>query len=202
MMYFIVVQVVFDLKDPKKGKLVAKSLLKNVNNYLYGDQTMEFMSSHHPPQKRHPALIPLSKDHHQGLLLCWKIRQGFDKNIEVDRISKYLVYFFDVHLTAHFKEEEEVLLTKLDDDDAFKQDTYYQHEEIRSLIDEIRQNLQDEKLVRQFEKKLEAHIRFEERKLFPYLQELFDEKTLLEVGHVIEEKEAADDWTDVFWARK
>ena len=33
----------------------------------------------HKPQKRHKALQPLSREHHHGLLLSWKIRSGFNK---------------------------------------------------------------------------------------------------------------------------
>ncbi|WP_241739476.1 hypothetical protein [Aestuariibaculum marinum] len=31
------------------------------------------------PLKRHKALQPLSREHHYGLLLTWKIRTGFKK---------------------------------------------------------------------------------------------------------------------------
>ena len=34
------------------------------------------------PIKRHKAIQPLSREHHQGLLLCWKIGKGFEKGIE------------------------------------------------------------------------------------------------------------------------
>ena len=43
----------------------------------------------HKPQKRHKALQPLSREHHHGLLLSWKIRAGFSKNIEPKRIKVY-----------------------------------------------------------------------------------------------------------------
>ena len=33
------------------------------------------------PIKRSEYLKPLSRDHHQGLLLCWKIRTGLKKGI-------------------------------------------------------------------------------------------------------------------------
>ena len=36
---------------------------------------------HPKPQKRHKALQPLSREHHHGLLLSWKIRTGFSKDI-------------------------------------------------------------------------------------------------------------------------
>ena len=35
-------------------------------------------------QKRHKALQNLSREHHHGLLLSWKIRTGLNKNIEAN----------------------------------------------------------------------------------------------------------------------
>lgn len=40
--------------------------------------------------KRHAALVQLSRDHHYGLLLCWKLKEGLKKEIEVERMSKYI----------------------------------------------------------------------------------------------------------------
>lgn len=31
--------------------------------------------------KRNENLVPLSRDHHFGLLCCWKIRQGIKKEV-------------------------------------------------------------------------------------------------------------------------
>lgn len=61
------------------------------------------------PIKRHQAIISFSKDHHFGLLLVWKIRQGLEKAVNAERISKYVVYFFKEDLEKHFKDEELLL---------------------------------------------------------------------------------------------
>jgi len=45
------------------------------------------------PLKRHDALVPFSCGHHQGLLLCWKIKQGFAKSIDPTRIKQYADWF-------------------------------------------------------------------------------------------------------------
>ena len=60
---------------------------------------------HPKPQKRHKALQPLSREHHHGLLLSWKIRSGFSKNIEPKRIRTYADWFFKTHLIPHFEME-------------------------------------------------------------------------------------------------
>ena len=54
------------------------------------------------PLKRAIELQPLSHDHHHGLQLCWKIRTGFSRKIELERIKKYADWFFVTHLEPHF----------------------------------------------------------------------------------------------------
>ena len=41
------------------------------------------------PIKRSEFLKPISREHHHGLLLCWKIRAGLKKGIEPERIKLY-----------------------------------------------------------------------------------------------------------------
>jgi len=45
------------------------------------------------PIKRSIALQPLSREHHHGLLLCWKIRTGLKKGIDIDRIKNIQIGF-------------------------------------------------------------------------------------------------------------
>ncbi len=58
------------------------------------------------PLKRHTALQPLSHDHHQGLLLCWKIRTGFELGVDHERMKRYTDWFWENHLLPHFIFEE------------------------------------------------------------------------------------------------
>ncbi len=43
--------------------------------------------------KRSEYIVPLSKDHHFGLLCSWKIQKGLDKNIALNRITAYVDFF-------------------------------------------------------------------------------------------------------------
>ena len=58
------------------------------------------------PIKRHKAIQPLSREHHQGLLLSWKIRTGLSKGVSTDRIKTYADWFYKTYLIPHFEEEE------------------------------------------------------------------------------------------------
>ena len=68
------------------------------------------------PLKRHKALQPLSREHHHGLLLSWKIRNGFNKNIDPKRMKIYADWFFETHLTPHFEMEENYIFSILESD--------------------------------------------------------------------------------------
>ncbi|MBH2003662.1 MAG: hemerythrin domain-containing protein [Sphingobacteriia bacterium] len=156
------------------------------------------------PIKRHPAIVSFSKDHHFGLLLIWKIRQGLTRSISVERISNYILYFFKEDLASHFREEEELLFSKLSSEDPLRQRAETDHLLIYSLIRDIESNKSDEVLLNLFATELEKHIRFEERDLFNHIQEVLGVEALLEISrrfsgskHDIDEK-----WQDNFWEIK
>ena len=121
------------------------------------------------PIKRHEAIISFSKDHHFGLLLVWKIRQGLTNNIAPERISKYVLYFFKEDLEKHFSEEELLLFSKLKVDDPFRTRAEADHYAVRRLIELISVSKNNPAQLNQLADLLETHIRFEERDLFNHL---------------------------------
>jgi hemerythrin len=123
------------------------------------------------PIKRSKAFVQLSKDHHFGLLLVWRIRQDLTKGVAGNEISTYVIDFFHEDLKQHFKEEEDYLFSKLPTADPLREQAEGEHRAIYNLIESIRRNNSDTALLRQFGDLLEAHIRFEERTLFNHLQE-------------------------------
>ena len=89
------------------------------------------------PLKRHPFIIEYSKDHHYGLLLVWKIRQGLKKSIEPHRIAGYINVFAEKELIPHFDEEEKFLLNLLSPNDELRIEATNQHIELRKFLFEI-----------------------------------------------------------------
>ena len=155
----------------------------------------------HTPIKRHQAIVSFSRDHHFGLLLVWKIRQGLEKAISTERISNYALFFFKEDLQKHFKEEEEMLFCKLPPADDLRKQAEVDHHAIYQLTTAICENKNDAHLLNQLADKLENHIRFEERELFNHLQgniaaeELEEiEKRISNGNNTIDEK-----WRDHFW---
>jgi hemerythrin-like domain-containing protein len=156
------------------------------------------------PIKRSTALVALSKDHHFALLLVWKIREGFKKPVEPSRIGRYVTYFFDADLRPHFKAEEELLFNRLPQDHALRARAEEEHRNLNNLVETLRNNPGDEETLKQFSLSLESHIRFEERELFNYLQEIIPEEGLAEIAGRLKQRtpETPVPWTDIFWEKK
>lgn len=150
------------------------------------------------PIKRHIGLQPLSREHHHGLLLCWKIRTGLKKGIEEERIKKYVNWFFFHHLLPHFEAEEKYVFTLLDAEDARIKKALAQHRRLKRLFGskkELNKNLH------RIEETLEEHIRFEERTLFNAIQSVASIEQLQELQDLHEELPFADNLSDPFWEK-
>lgn len=136
--------------------------------------------------KRDRNLVALSRDHHHGLLLGWKIRQGLKNNVSPILIAEYILYFYQAALLPHFGEEEQQILTLLDDDNEMKLKTIDDHRKISRLINSLNSGRADSVSFLEIASTLDEHIRFEERQLFPYLQEKLSSEKLDEMGQAIE----------------
>lgn len=148
------------------------------------------------PQKRHKALQPLSREHHHGLLLSWKIRTGFRKNIEPKRIKIYADWFYEKHLIPHFEKEEQHIFTILDANNELIKKALTDHRRLKRLFtDEV----DDTKALSKIEEELDQHIRFEERILFPEIQKLATETQLELIEKIHHEADFVDKLDDEFW---
>ena len=159
---------------------------------------------HPKPIMRSASLVQFSKDHHFALLLIWKIRQGLRFEVEPLRISKYINFFFNNYLEEHFKEEEELLFVHLDKNQDIRKTAEEDHKTLRKFAD-IFPSKTDTSLIYEFANKLEAHIRFEERTLFAFLQKALSETELKFIGDKMEsfsQNQIADNWDDEFWIKK
>lgn len=152
------------------------------------------------PLKRHEALKPLSKDHHHGLLLCWKIRAGRKSNVETKRIRAYTDFFFESQLKPHFKFEEEEIFGLLGDDHPLVKKAKNEHIRLEHLFST---NTCVDRALDDIEKELDAHIRFEERVLFTELQAEASTAQLDKLKNKEDEMETPDpdEWPDKFWIK-
>jgi hemerythrin-like domain-containing protein len=153
------------------------------------------------PIKRYPVLTEFSRDHHFGLLLVWKIRQGIKNNTQPERISSYILSYFNSDLRQHFDEEEKLLFKKLDINLRLRKRAESDHAEIYELVSLISQNSNNRQYIIQFADKLDMHIRFEERELFNYIQSNLDPDAVKEISTQFTKHthELEAGWHDEFW---
>src|SRR4051812_38006369 len=120
------------------------------------------MEQPHKPIKRSKELVPLSKEHHEGLLLGWKIKQGLGNGTNPNLISQFVQWSWENELEPHFRKEEEIVAPHLPADNSLVQQMFQQHEEIEALI-HINAMIVDEDILTQIADAVHDHIRFEER---------------------------------------
>jgi hemerythrin-like domain-containing protein len=153
------------------------------------------------PIRRSEYLVPLSRDHHTGLLFCWKLRTGIKKAISPKRLLGYILYYWDHHLEQHFEKEETLLCRPMETRPTLK--ALEQHAAIRARIAKV--SAQTNKDLDDFitlEGLINQHIRFEERELFPFLELAFSGEQLAEIAQALEELDHGpfrDDYADEFW---
>lgn len=156
------------------------------------------------PLIRHQALVPYSRDHHAGLMFILHIRKGFKKIISSERISRYILFFFKEDLKKHFRDQELKLFPMLPADDPLRIQAETEHAKIYWQIEKIKAGIADISLLTQFSDDLESHIRFEERILFPYLQEQI---SLTGLVHTLSRDknilcDVSSQWNDPFWQQE
>ncbi|MCY1516918.1 Hemerythrin HHE cation binding domain protein [compost metagenome] len=150
--------------------------------------------------KRNENIAALSRDHHFGLLFCWKIREALKRGVATDRILPYLDYFMDNHLRAHFEIEEKLLLNGCSH--PLCQQAQAEHRQIRDDFKKAASG--NSALLLSLADRLERHIRFEERTLFPQLEILLTKTALKEIGcrlNEFEQQQQKDEYPDEFWKK-
>jgi|SRR5690606_19383781 len=152
------------------------------------------------PIKRNPHLAALSRDHHQGLLFCWKLRMGIRYEVNPERMLAYVRYFWPLHFKPHFAEEEEFIF--FPHPSEMTKRAIEEHETMRQQIGQIEAGATYDTF-NKIADLADKHIRFEERELFPYLEETLTEAQLLAIGQAVEAAPVcgADEFADEFWTK-
>lgn len=146
--------------------------------------------------RRHTALQPLSREHHHGLALCRKIRQGFEQEVAHERIKQYADWFWLNHLVVHFEVEEKYVFPILGNEHKAVKRALAEHRRLKRLFNETKEVAKSLILI---EEELADHIRFEERVLFNEIQSFASPEQLQLVEGCHHEELYVDDWQDKFW---
>ena len=151
--------------------------------------------------KRTPELRTLSEDHHQGLVHARRLhraQEGEETN-SAESAAKEFLDFWQKETSIHFRKEEEVLLPVVaryggDVSQDSLVEMLAQHAYIRALImrlsDEVMGGNVRTETLHEIGEQLEAHIRLEERVVFPLVEESLSGAALTELAARLEVKEA------------
>lgn len=121
--------------------------------------------------KRHASLMKLSREHHTGLVLSKRIAACADDVDAQNAMCEAVLESFSGELLAHFEEEERDILPRLRDrHEAERIRALQDHDTLVILAARIARG--DRQALRAFGSLLAAHIRFEERELFPLYENL------------------------------
>ena len=154
--------------------------------------------------KRSPELEPLSHDHFEGLVLASRMAKGIENLAPPALVAAYVSHSWQTHLSDHFLAEEDLLVPLADSDEtrALTSRMLTEHATITALIGSIRDNpASSSDLILELSRELVSHIRFEERSLFPALENEVPAERLREVGRQLEraDRTPGPDWTIAFW---
>lgn len=138
--------------------------------------------------KRHDSLAPLSREHHDALILAQLLKKSAPvyKGLPTTAADKagYAVKMFHDDLEEHFHKEEAMLkevkhvhesISKLADE------IFEDHQQLTGLFLSLNNTADQEAVLNELGNKLDAHIRKEERILFPLIQEHCSEEQLKKI---------------------
>jgi len=123
--------------------------------------------------KRHPTLIPLSHDHHHALVEARRLRRAADRDDDPEPVAAAFVEFFAAVSVPHFREEEETLfplVATVDEARPLVVEALLDHQRLHALVAELRRSRDVRQPMREIGELLEAHVRREERELFPLIE--------------------------------
>ncbi len=137
------------------------------------------------PIKRHAALVPLSHDHHDALMLVLQIRKGVKNKVPANLMADYATEFFREQILPHFTAEETFLFTRLPATHSLRLRAELEHAEIRQHAASLMNSSDTYEALTLFASGMESHIRFEERELFAHFQETMPDEELEEIGSLM-----------------
>ena len=154
------------------------------------------------PIKRNENIAKLSRDHHASLMFCWKLRQGIKREVGPKRMQDYLNYFLVQHFTPHFQEEEDLLFAPLKDEKVQKaiNDHVVILQAVRDIINSNVENVNT--ALGALADMVDAHVRYEERILFPHLERELSDEQLEKIGQQISHEAIKDNYEDQFWVKE
>ncbi|MCC5830591.1 MAG: hemerythrin domain-containing protein [Phycisphaeraceae bacterium] len=126
-----------------------------------------------PPLPRHEALAPFSRDHYAGLVQAKHLKEARDADSASQRqVVADFAEAWQREIQPHFNDEELLLPELISVADHRR--LLDEHDRISEIVDRVLDKRHDDKpdgqKLHELGTALEAHIRWEERELFPRIQ--------------------------------
>ncbi|MCY4595179.1 MAG: hemerythrin domain-containing protein [Bryobacterales bacterium] len=146
--------------------------------------------------KRHPALVSLSRQHHDGLALGVFIERGLRDGADpavAESLRGQVLDAWELELRGHFEVEERILFPAVREAIPVPETIDIligEHVEIRTAIESL-ETAQGEALVDEllaWRQRLVRHIRTEERVLFEAVQASLSEEEMVSLGERIDKE--------------
>lgn len=141
--------------------------------------------------KRHEALIPLTHDHHHALAQARRLADLANNDDAAERrnVANDFVNFYLGRAVRHFHEEEELFFPPLIEDPASRElvlravtDHLRLHGLVRNLKRQISEGEVDPGTVAEISTLLTEHVRFEEKEIFPLVEERVPQDQLMDLA--------------------
>lgn len=147
--------------------------------------------------KRDKSLIPLSQDHHNGLMLAQLIKKDAPvyKGLPTDSTGKvkYAIEKWKSELIPHFNNEEKILFPFVrgrdKEIDKLIDEILREHKILNELFELLESESSVENTLNEIGILLENHIRKEERELFQLIQKVFGDKLKKLEGKIFQVKQ-------------
>jgi len=143
--------------------------------------------------KRDPALVDLSHDHHQALYTAMLMQRATATDLA--EVRDDTLEFWAAQGSKHFRIEEEVLLPAFaaagDPREEAVVTVLVEHVWIRERMGRMAAGELDLADVHELGERLAAHVRHEERVLFPLIERTLDADALVSLGSRISAAEHA-----------
>ena len=160
------------------------------------------MQKSYKPIRRSRELAGLSREHHDSLLFVWKIRQGISYKTDLTRIAAYCEFFWETNMKDHVKKEETAVRMVLPAGHPLRTNLLEDHEAIRNKIREVTDEPSYTGLSR-LAQIIYYHVRFEERTLFPHVEQVSTPRQMEELGALLSDAHSIpENWPDEFWVKK
>ncbi len=138
--------------------------------------------------KRHPALVPLSHDHHEALVVARKLIRA--TATDAAEAFTALNAYWSADGEAHFRAEEAILFPAYarhcDRPDPLVAEALRDHDAIRERVEALhRAAVERPSDLSELGGLLERHVRLEERELFPRIEAAIPAAELADVADAL-----------------